>query len=91
MRKQPASKNNPNGRVVAAILRMIPLVELAPAPGNPRKEFNEDSLNDLADSIRRHGVLQPILAREVAMPKVGKKKYQIICSSQLEQSAVQEG
>ena len=29
----------------------------------PRKVFNEEALNELADSIREHGVLQPLLVR----------------------------
>jgi len=32
-------------------------------PNNPRRSFNEDELNDLASSIREHGVVQPIVVR----------------------------
>jgi ParB family chromosome partitioning protein len=39
---------------------------------------NDSSLRELADSIRQHGVLQPILARWIATPKAGKTKYQIV-------------
>ncbi len=42
-------------------------------PFQPRTEFNEENLNELADSIRVHGVIQPITVR-----KVGFEKYQII-------------
>jgi ParB family chromosome partitioning protein len=34
-------------------------------PFQPRSDFDENSLNELAESIRRHGVLQPILVREI--------------------------
>ena len=39
----------------------VPLVNLDPNPGQPRKEFDEEKLNELAGSIREHGLLQPIL------------------------------
>ena len=43
---------------------MIPLSEIRPNKGQPRKNFDEEALNELADSIRQHGVLQPILLRK---------------------------
>ena len=37
--------------------------DLEPNRGQPRKEFNEEALQDLSDSIAQHGVLQPLLVR----------------------------
>lgn len=34
---------------------------LVPDPDQPRKDFNEEALNELADSIKTHGMFQPIL------------------------------
>ena len=45
-------------------LAEIPLDRLCPNPEQPRKHFDDDSLAGLADSIRRHGVLQPLLVSE---------------------------
>jgi ParB/RepB/Spo0J family partition protein len=39
----------------------IPVNKILPNPQQPRKEFDPAELNDLAESIRQHGVLQPIL------------------------------
>ncbi|MCX7028114.1 MAG: ParB/RepB/Spo0J family partition protein [Spirochaetes bacterium] len=44
------------------IISIIPLSKLKPNPDQPRKAFPEESIDELADSIRRHGLLQPILA-----------------------------
>ncbi len=44
-------------------VRMIPLDRIEPNPDQPRMEFDEASLDELAASIREHGVLQPILVR----------------------------
>jgi ParB family chromosome partitioning protein len=60
------------GRGLAAILpdaqrgeelHQLPLELIAPNPDQPRKSFGEDELAELADSIRAHGVLQPVLVR----------------------------
>lgn len=42
----------------------IPVDRLGPNPNNPRREFAEDDLNDLANSIREHGVMQPLMVRK---------------------------
>ncbi len=42
----------------------IPLREIEANPDQPRKGFGEDELRELADSLKRHGLLQPILVRK---------------------------
>ncbi len=39
----------------------VPLAKIAPNPYQPRKEFEPEALAELAESIRRYGVLQPLL------------------------------
>lgn len=50
----------------------IPLSQLRANPYQPRKDFNEESIQELAESIRQHGVIQPIIVRSVL------KGYEII-------------
>ena len=50
-------------RATQAQLREIPVTRILPNPAQPRLSYEEDSLTELADSIREHGVLQPILVR----------------------------
>jgi len=38
--------------------------KLSPSPFQPRRVFSDESLNELADSIKQYGVLQPLLVRE---------------------------
>jgi ParB family chromosome partitioning protein len=45
-------------------LAEIPLDRLSPNPEQPRQHFADDGIAELADSIRRHGVLQPLLVSE---------------------------
>lgn len=42
----------------------ISLKELRPNPYQPRKVFNEEALNELANSIKEHGVFQPIIVKK---------------------------
>ena len=41
----------------------LPLREIEPDPEQPRKRFDDDALNQLADSITENGLLQPIAVR----------------------------
>ncbi|MCD8494883.1 MAG: ParB/RepB/Spo0J family partition protein [Candidatus Pacebacteria bacterium] len=43
--------------------------KINPNPYQPRKEFDETALQDLADSIRQYGVLQPLVVTRVEIPK----------------------
>jgi len=47
------------------VVRHIPIVQIAPNPDQPRKAFAPQELEELANSIREKGVLQPILVRAV--------------------------
>ena len=59
-------------RATQAQIREIPVSKILPNPAQPRLSYDEDSLTELADSIREHGVLQPILVRPVG------SKYELI-------------
>jgi len=42
----------------------LPVSKLVPNPGQPRKNFNETELQELADSIKTYGIIQPIIAAD---------------------------
>lgn len=44
-------------------IKEIMLTDISPNPGQPRREFDQDKLMELAESIKEHGLLQPILVR----------------------------
>ena len=54
-------------------LNEIPISQIEPNPGQPRREFDEEALQELADSIRTMGIIAPITLRQVA-----DQRYQII-------------
>ncbi|MCM1565991.1 MAG: ParB/RepB/Spo0J family partition protein [Dehalobacter sp. 4CP] len=44
-------------------IKEIMLADIVPNPGQPRREFDREKLQELADSIQEHGLLQPILVK----------------------------
>ena len=44
---------------------MLRLTDIEPNKNQPRKEFDEQALSELADSIREHGIIQPLLVRRL--------------------------
>ncbi len=56
-----------------SVLRDVPLSLIKPNQYQPRKEFDEEALSSLVDSIKAVGVLQPVLLREL-----GESEYELI-------------
>lgn len=63
----------PAAELPASALRDVPTASIEPNPNQPRVHFDEDSLKDLANSIKEIGILQPLLVQELA-----PGKYQLI-------------
>ncbi len=55
--------------------RKVPIEFLKPNPRNPRRAFSDAELGELAESIKQHGVIQPIVVRPV---KGVQDRYEII-------------
>ena len=58
--------NEPAAESPRPAQRRVPIDFLRPNPRNPRKHFDEDHLQELSDSIRERGLIQPIVVRPVA-------------------------
>jgi len=54
-------------------VREIPVSSIRANPLQPRKEFKEDRLNELAESIKEHGLVQPVLVRPL-----GGSEYELV-------------
>ncbi len=66
--------------------RVVPIEQLTPSAHQPRRSFDEDELESLADSMRRHGLLQPLLVR----PK-GDQGYEIVAGERRWRAAQRAG
>ena len=66
-------------QVVVSAIQELPLADIRPNPHQPRKEFDEETLEELAASIKSIGIVQPITVREVEDGKyeivAGERRY----------------
>jgi len=68
------------GRVV-----FLPPKAICPNPSQPRKLFREEPLGELAESIRQHGILQPLSVRRVGA------RYELIAGERRLRAGIQAG
>ena len=64
----------------------LPISQVEPGLNQPRKRFDDEALADLADSIREHGIIQPLTVRRLA-----SGYYQIIAGERRWRAAKQAG
>jgi ParB family chromosome partitioning protein len=64
---KPAAAANPQSAAVSAD-RRVPVDLINPNPRNPRRSFGESDLTDLTQSIREHGLVQPVVVRPAPEP-----------------------
>ena len=62
-----------SGNYVAGAIAQIEIDKIETNPFQPRTDFDENALNELAESIKNQGVIQPVTVR-----KMGYDKYQLI-------------
>jgi len=55
------------------IVLHVPVENIRPNPHQPRKEFDQERLDELAHSIKQHGLIQPITVRYI-----GEKRFELI-------------
>lgn len=79
------SSNSPS-RIKSSEISFIPLENIVTNPWQPRNDFEEQSLIELSESIRRHGIIQPITVREV-----DNDSYQLISGERRVRAAKMAG
>lgn len=74
-------------------LHGIPVEAILPNPRNPRNTFTEQAINELADSLREDGQLQPVLVRELASGtgETGEPAYELIAGERRWRAAQRAG
>jgi ParB family chromosome partitioning protein len=67
---------------------MLGIDEVLPCPGQPRKDFNPDTLSELAASISRYGVIQPIIVTRKGgfyQIVIGERRWRAACDAGLKE------
>ena len=69
----------------------VPLAKIVPNPNQPRRDFDEEKLDELADSIKKNGLIQPIVVRKHGIGYeiiAGERRYQASKRAGLERGPV---
>ncbi len=72
------SEDQRNTKTKDEQIKQIDISDIKPNPYQPRKTFDENHLNDLADSIKQYGILQPIVLRKTVQGYyivVGERRF----------------
>ena len=67
-------------------LAMIGIDQISPNPYQPRKTFNDASIEELARSVKEHGIIQPLV-----VTKIGDNKYRLIAGERRFRAAQKAG
>ncbi|MBI3511361.1 MAG: ParB/RepB/Spo0J family partition protein [Bacteroidetes bacterium] len=67
------SKISPEPGAILGAVSNIPVAQIEANPFQPRTHFEENALHELADSIKQHGIIQPVTVR-----KMGYDRFQLI-------------
>jgi ParB family chromosome partitioning protein len=68
------------------VQRIVPIGQVEPGAFNPRKAFRDDELDELAESIRQKGLVQPLIVREAL-----DNKYEIVAGERRWRAAQRAG
>lgn len=83
--KEPAAEKNQNEKISADDrdrVQYIKIHDIMPNANQPRKTFNEEKIGELADSIKEHGIIQPIVVRK------REKGYEIVAGERRWRAAI---
>jgi ParB family chromosome partitioning protein len=71
------------------MVRHIPITQIEANPKQPRKKFSPETLDELATSIREHGLIQPLVVNEIQTPY--GSRYQLIAGERRWRAAQRAG
>ena len=82
----PPTQGEPEPSTLVTYDRHVPIEQIVNNANNPRRRFRVDELEELANSIAEHGIVQPILVR----PK-GENRYEVIAGERRWRAAQKAG
>ncbi len=71
------------------VVRHIPITQIEANPKQPRKKFSAEALDELATSLREHGLIQPLVVNEIQTPY--GSRYQLIAGERRWRAAQRAG
>lgn len=88
-KKAVSKKKTTTAETVLRSIQKLPITMVEPNPDQPRKTFDPEALEDLTESVRRYGILQPIVVEKYTVP--GRAPYRIIAGERRYRAAKKAG
>lgn len=76
----------PASQTAGSGLANVPIDQISPNPYQPRKTFNDASIEELARSVREHGIIQPLV-----VTRTGEDRYRLIAGERRFRAAQKAG
>ena len=84
-----STKSSPSDHKVAGSIANIPVDAIKANPFQPRGQFDEDALKELAESIKKFDIIQPITVRKLGYDQYqiisGERRYRAACMAELQE------
>ena len=77
------SASTTTGETQSGPFRLIPVSQIIPNQDQPRKEFSPEAIQELADSIKEKGILQPVIVK-----KINEQQHMLICGERRFRAAI---
>jgi ParB family chromosome partitioning protein len=84
--RPPEAAPPPPPQAIGAGLANVAIDQISPNPYQPRKTFNDASIEELARSVREHGIIQPLV-----VTRIGDNKYRLIAGERRFRAAQKAG
>lgn len=88
-KKAVSKKKTTTAETVLRSIQKLPITMVEPNPDQPRKTFDPEALEDMTESVRRYGILQPIVVEKYTVP--GHAPYRIIAGERRYRAAKKAG
>ncbi|MGH7554360.1 MAG: ParB/RepB/Spo0J family partition protein [Longimicrobiales bacterium] len=72
-------------------VRSLPVASIAPNPFQPRRDFSDEDLSELAASMSQNGLLQPVVVRPVASPGGAGPRWELVAGERRWRAAMRLG
>jgi ParB family chromosome partitioning protein len=82
---RPAAESAPAPAATAGLAN-VPIEQISPNPYQPRRTFNDASIEDLSRSVREHGIIQPLV-----VTRTGDNRYRLIAGERRFRAAQKAG
>src|SRR5690349_25085771 len=83
---RPAAPPPPATSTPSVGLAEVPIEQISPNPYQPRRTFNDASIEELSRSVREHGIIQPLV-----VTKIADNKYRLIAGERRFRAAQKAG